>query len=72
LPHFGFTGFALENFVGHSNQYSMYEFGCWTTRKREDGRIEWIPPPHLESGQTRVNDYHHPEKYRLPDDGDDP
>jgi hypothetical protein len=44
--------------------------GGWKTRKRKDGRTEWIPPPHLESGQPRVNDYHHPEKYLLPDDDD--
>ena len=44
--------------------------GGWTTRKRKDGRTEWIPPPHLDSGQSRVNDYHHPENYLLPDEGD--
>jgi hypothetical protein len=45
----------------------------WTTRKRDDGRTEWIPPPHLDTGQARVNDYHHPEKYlkRQEDDEDD-
>ncbi len=38
--------------------------GGWKTRKRrKDGRTEWIPPPHLDTGQTRVNDYHHPENY---------
>ena len=41
--------------------------GGWTTRKRHDGRTEWIPPPHLDSGQGGVNDYHHPE-HLLPDD----
>ena len=41
--------------------------GGWTTRKRHDGRTEWIPPPHLDSGQTRVNDYHHPENCLQPD-----
>ena len=45
--------------------------GGWRTRKRKDGRTEWIPPPHLDSGQSRVNDYHHPENYLLPEDGDD-
>ena len=40
------------------------------TRKRHDGRIEWIPPPHLDSGQSRVNDYYHPESY-LVDENDD-
>jgi hypothetical protein len=34
----------------------------WTTRVRKDGRTEWIPPPHLDTGQTRINDYHHPER----------
>ncbi len=33
-----------------------------------DGRTEWIPPPHLDTGQARVNNYHHPERYLLPDD----
>ncbi len=46
--------------------------GGWTTRKRKDGRTEWIPPPHLDSGQSRVNDYHHPENYLLPDQDQDP
>jgi hypothetical protein len=42
----------------------------WTTRKRKDGRTEWIPPPHLDNGQSRVNDYHHPEKYLKPEEDD--
>ena len=42
------------------------------TRKRKDGRTEWIPPPHLDTGQTRVNDYHHPQNYLLPEDDDEP
>jgi hypothetical protein len=46
----------------------MVEEGGWTTRKRKDGRTEWIPPPHLDTGQSRVNDYHHPEKYLLPEE----
>jgi len=36
--------------------------GGWTTRKHPDGATEWIPPPHLDTGQTRVNHYHHPER----------
>ena len=39
----------------------------WRTRKRPDGRTEWIPPPGFGRG-ARTNDYHHPE--RLFDDGD--
>jgi hypothetical protein len=34
----------------------------WTTRKNAKGDTEWIPPPHLDYGQPRVNTYHHPEK----------
>nr|WP_084223264.1 HNH endonuclease signature motif containing protein [Mycolicibacterium holsaticum] len=49
----------------------LVETGNWTTRKRADGRTEWIPPPHLDTGQRRVNDYHFPERYLLPDDDDD-
>lgn len=45
--------------------------GGWTTRKRSDGRIEWIPPPLLDTGQARVNHYHHPQRYLRPDDDDD-
>ena len=48
----------------------LIEEGRWTTRKRKDGRTEWIPPPHLDAGQSRVNEYHHPEKYLLPEDDD--
>ena len=54
-------------------------FGCgpnhklaeqgWTTRKNAHGQTEWIPPPHLDRGQARVNTFHHPEK--LLRDGDD-
>jgi hypothetical protein len=51
--------------------------GGWTTRKRKDGRIEWIPPPQLDTGQARVNNYHHPERYLVDEsdhdvDGDPP
>lgn len=48
----------------------LIEKGGWTTRIRKDGRVEWIPPPHLDNGQARVNNYHHPENYLLPDDTD--
>jgi hypothetical protein len=46
------------------------------TRKRKDGRTEWIPPPHLDwghlplagDGKSRLNDYHNPQNYLLRDD----
>ena len=41
----------------------------WKTRKRKgDNRTEWIPPPHLDRGQSRVNLYHHPEEVLRPED----
>jgi Domain of unknown function (DUF222) len=33
----------------------------WQVRIR-NGKVEWIPPPHLDTGQPRVNDYHHPDR----------
>jgi hypothetical protein len=50
----------------------LVEQSGWTTRKRADGRTEWIPPPQLDTGQPRVNNYHHPEKYLLPEDDEGP
>jgi hypothetical protein len=35
----------------------------WRTIKLENGSTQWIPPPHLDHGQARVNDYHHPERF---------
>jgi Domain of unknown function (DUF222) len=42
----------------------------WTTRKNARGDTEWIPPPHLDRGQPRINTFHHPEKL-LQDDNDE-
>ncbi len=44
----------------------------WTTRKNARGDTEWIPPPHLDYGQPRVNTFHHPEKLLAPDDEEEP
>ena len=43
----------------------------WTTRKNTDGITEWIPPPHLDTGQRRTHDYHHTDRL-LGRDGEDP
>lgn len=43
----------------------------WTTRKLQNGDTEWIPPPHLQNGQPRINRYHHPEKLLRKDEDDD-
>jgi hypothetical protein len=42
----------------------------WSTRKRNDGRTEWLPPPNLDTGQARVNNYHYPERYLISDEHD--
>ncbi|OBG19893.1 hypothetical protein A5765_01720 [Mycolicibacterium celeriflavum] len=44
--------------------------GGWRTRKRKDGRTESLPPPQLDTGQARINNYHHPQRYLIPDDAD--
>jgi hypothetical protein len=46
--------------------------GGWQTRKRKDGLTEWIPPPHLDRGQPRINTFHHPEKLLRDEEDDDP
>jgi hypothetical protein len=50
-------------------QHRIVRPGGWTTRKDARGDTEWIPPPHLDRGQRRINTFHHPEK--LLRDGDD-
>ena len=46
--------------------------GGWSTQIRSDGRIEWIPPPLLDTGQDRVNHHHHPDELLSPRDEDPP
>jgi hypothetical protein len=52
------------------SDHKLVEAG-WTTRKRKDGATEWIPPPHLDRGQPRVNTFHHPEKLLADDEDED-
>jgi hypothetical protein len=42
--------------------------GGWTTQINANHDVEWIPPPELDTGQARVNDYHRPERLRPPDE----
>ena len=42
-------------------EHPLIKPGGWRTRKRKDGRTEWIPPPHLPL-RGGTNDYHHPER----------
>ena len=52
--------------VCHPN-HPLAEQG-WTTRKNTHSQTEWIPPPHLDRGQPRINTFHHPEKLLQDDD----
>lgn len=45
--------------------------GGWKTRKNGAGDTEWLPPPHLDRGQYRINTFHHPEKLLRDDANDD-
>jgi len=38
----------------------------WTTRLNDHHDVEWIPPEHLDTGQTRINRYHQPERLHPP------
>ena len=51
-----------------TTEHPLIKPGGWRTRKRKDGRTEWIPPPHLPL-RGGTNDFHHPERI-LPDTDD--
>ncbi|HEY1439800.1 MAG TPA: DUF222 domain-containing protein, partial [Mycobacterium sp.] len=42
------------------SHHRLIKPGGWNTRKRANGDIEWIPPPHLDLGQKKTNTFHHP------------
>ncbi|OBI80111.1 HNH endonuclease signature motif containing protein, partial [Mycobacterium sp. E740] len=42
--------------------------GGWTTKINDDNDVEWIPPPQLDTGQSRINEYHRPERLHQPPD----
>ena len=54
---------------GCGGHHPLAEQG-WITRKNQQGVTEWIPSPHLDYGQPRINTVHHPEKLRR--GGEDP
>lgn len=47
----------------------MIEDTGWTTRRRADGRFEWIDPT---TGRAHLNDLHHPERLLGPPEDDLP
>ena len=56
---------------GCGPHHRMLKPGGWTTRKRRNGDTEWIPPPHLDRGQPRTNNFHHPQKLLRGNDDED-
>ena len=68
------TGERLDLLCGHfalaGPHHRMLQPGRWTTRTNTHGKTEWKPPPHLDHGQPRINNFHHPEKL-LRDDEDE-
>ncbi len=48
--------------LGCGTNHRTVRPGGWTTRKNARGETEWIPPPHLDRGQPRINNFFHPEK----------
>jgi hypothetical protein len=53
------------------SDHALVQPGGWITRKRSDGNTEWIPPPHLDHGQPRINTMHHTEKLLRDNDAED-
>jgi len=43
----------------------------WTTRINTHNDVEWIPPQHLDTGQTRINYHHRPELLLHPPEPDE-
>ena len=48
----------------------LVDTGGWSTTMGPDGRTHWTPPPLLDVGQPRTNQYWHPTLYP-PESGDD-
>jgi hypothetical protein len=57
---------------GCGGHHPLVEPGGWTTRKRANGDTEWLPPPHLDHGQPRINTFHHPEKLLADEEDEGP
>jgi hypothetical protein len=51
--------------------HQLITSGGWQTRKNRRGETETIPPAHLDHGQPRTNNFHHPEKLLRPGDDED-
>ena len=45
--------------------------GGWTTSMNTRHEVEWTPPPDLDTGQTRINTHHTPERLLRPPEVDE-
>jgi hypothetical protein len=52
--------------------HRMLDKTGWSTTRNTRNQTEWHPPPELDTGQHRVNGYHHPDRYLLPEDDQGP
>jgi len=52
--------------------HRMIDPAGWSTTKNAGNVTEWIPPPHLDIGQPRTNDHHHPERLLSKPEPDEP
>ncbi|CAN3129850.1 HNH endonuclease signature motif containing protein [Mycobacterium sp. smrl_JER01] len=69
--HNGQTNIDELTFVCPAD-HRMLDKTDWTTTRNTKNHTEWHPPPHLDTGQHRINGYHHPERYLLPEDDQGP
>ena len=46
--------------------------GGWTTQMNDHCEVEWTPPPPLDTGQARINNYHRPERLLRPPEQPEP
>ncbi|WNG89208.1 HNH endonuclease signature motif containing protein [Mycobacterium sp. ITM-2016-00317] len=54
------------------SDHRMLDKTGWSTTRNTKNQTEWIPPPELDTGQHRINGYHHPDRYLLPEDDQGP
>ncbi|TXH21104.1 MAG: HNH endonuclease, partial [Mycobacterium sp.] len=47
----------------------LVDTGGWSTTMGPDGRTHWTPPPLLDVGQPRTNQYHRPTLYPAEGEG---
>ncbi|MEZ0051779.1 hypothetical protein ABIA30_002787 [Mycobacterium sp. MAA66] len=48
----------------------LEDTGGWTTTMGPSGKVHWTPPPLLDVGQPRTNQYHHPTLYPAESEGE--